>query len=121
MVIPAGARPIEAFISCRLNEPLRREPQIATTFAIDYPVGWFEKEQRHLVCPGRRRFPSTTAKVVAREQHYPVMAGRSPSKTGVNALLSRPSTSCFLGMIEDVDARHKAGHDELMNHDGGLC
>jgi predicted small integral membrane protein len=38
------------------------------------------------------------------------MAGHSPSKTGVNALLSRPSTSCFTRR-KDVDARHKAGHD----------
>jgi hypothetical protein len=34
MVMPAGASPIEAFINCRLKEPLRREPQIAKTFAI---------------------------------------------------------------------------------------
>jgi len=37
------------------------------------------------------------------------MAGHSPSKTGVNALMSRPST--FLEIKKDVDARHKAGHD----------
>jgi hypothetical protein len=42
MVMPAGASPIEAFISCRLNEPLRKEPQIAKTFAIACPVGWIE-------------------------------------------------------------------------------
>jgi hypothetical protein len=36
------------------------------------------------------------------------MAGHSLSKTGVNALLSRPSTSFY---FYDVDARHKAGHD----------
>jgi hypothetical protein len=38
------------------------------------------------------------------------MAGHSPSKTGVNALLSRPFTS-FRCKKEDVDARHKAEHD----------
>src|SRR6185503_6735216 len=41
-----------------------------------------------------------------------VMAGHSPSKTGVNALMSRPSTPlCAIGR-PDVDARHRAGHDE---------
>jgi hypothetical protein len=38
-----------------------------------------------------------------------VMAGHSPSKTGVNALMSRPSTFC---RKKNVDARHKAGHDD---------
>jgi hypothetical protein len=43
-----------------------------------------------------------------------VMAGHSPSKTGVNALLFRPSTSFLLLWRKDVNARHKAcaGHDE---------
>src|SRR5262249_3384601 len=41
------------------------------------------------------------------------MAGHSPSKTGVNALVSRPSTSFFLlGQKQGVDARDKRGHDE---------
>jgi hypothetical protein len=39
------------------------------------------------------------------------MAGHSPSKTGVNALVSRPSTAWSNGQ-EDVDARDKRGHDE---------
>src|SRR5690348_11367686 len=41
------------------------------------------------------------------------MAGHSPSKTGVNALMSRPSTSYLLKCSKDVDARHKAGHDTV--------
>jgi hypothetical protein len=41
------------------------------------------------------------------------MAGHSPSKTGVNALMSRPSTT-FLPKKQDVDARHKAGHDGFL-------
>jgi len=41
------------------------------------------------------------------------MAGQSPSTTGVN-VMSRPSTSCFSEHPEDVDARHKAGHDGVM-------
>jgi DNA-binding MarR family transcriptional regulator/GNAT superfamily N-acetyltransferase len=40
------------------------------------------------------------------------MAGHSPSKTGVNALLSRPSTSLIRFKFQDVDARHRAGHDQ---------
>jgi hypothetical protein len=48
--MPAGASPIEAFMSCRLKEPLRKEPQIATTFAIACPVGWFGLE---ISSPGR--------------------------------------------------------------------
>src|SRR6185295_12751884 len=45
MVMPSGARPIEAFISWRLKEPLRSEPQIATTLAIACPsVGQSRKE-----------------------------------------------------------------------------
>jgi hypothetical protein len=39
------------------------------------------------------------------------MAGHSPSKTGVNALLS-PAIHVFSSGMKDVDARHKAGHDE---------
>jgi hypothetical protein len=41
------------------------------------------------------------------------MAGHSPSKTGVNAL-SFPAIHVLLvaSTREDVDARHKAGHDE---------
>ena len=35
-----------------------------------------------------------------------------PSKTGVNALMSRPSTPCSLKLSKkDVDARDKRGHD----------
>jgi hypothetical protein len=53
------------------------------------------------------------------------MAGHSRSKNGVASLahsrskngvaslayVSRPSTPLFLLMHQDVDARHKAGHD----------
>jgi hypothetical protein len=38
--------------------------------------------------------------------------GSSPSKTGVNALMSRPSMSLSLEQCEDVDARDRRGHDE---------
>ena len=41
-----------------------------------------------------------------------VMAGHSPLKTGVNALVSRPSTTSYSEGRQDLDARHKAGHDE---------
>jgi acetate---CoA ligase (ADP-forming) len=37
--------------------------------------------------------------------------GIARRKTRVNALMSRPSTSC-LSKKQDVDARHKAGHDD---------
>jgi hypothetical protein len=41
-----------------------------------------------------------------------VMAGHSPSKTGVNALMSRPSTPCLLKRRKKgVDARDERGHD----------
>jgi hypothetical protein len=43
----------------------------------------------------------------------PVMAGHSRSKNGVASLAyARPSTPS-LPSNKDVDARHKAGHDEL--------
>jgi hypothetical protein len=42
------------------------------------------------------------------------MAGHSPSKTGVNALLSRPSTPFFIENFQVVDARDKRGHDEVL-------
>jgi hypothetical protein len=29
---------------------------------------------------------------------------------------SRPSTSLIIGRSQDVDARHKAGHDDLIGH-----
>jgi hypothetical protein len=38
------------------------------------------------------------------------MAGHSPSKTGVNALMSRPPTPLFYS--QDVDARNKPGQDD---------
>jgi hypothetical protein len=41
--------------------------------------------------------------------HHVVMAGHSASKTRVNALMS-PAIH-VLTKNEDVDARHKAGHD----------
>lgn len=52
-----------------------------------------------------------TEGVNARRCRSVVMARQSPSKTGVNALMSRPSTSCFVAAKQDVDARRKAGHD----------
>src|SRR3569833_1087146 len=56
MVMPAGASPIDAFISCRLNEPLRKEPQIAKTFAISCPVGWKSSMRRPGIAPGGAGF-----------------------------------------------------------------
>mgnify|MGYP006951178643 CR=1 FL=1 len=49
--MPAGASPIDAFISIRLKEPLRKEPQIATTLAITYPVGLIGLEIRLIAGP----------------------------------------------------------------------
>jgi hypothetical protein len=46
------------------------------------------------------------------------MAGHSPSKTGVNALMSRPSTSWLGRAKKDVDARDKRGHDERRYNPG---
>jgi hypothetical protein len=37
--------------------------------------------------------------------------GIARRKTRVNALMSRPSTSCFEWRRKDVDVRLKAGHD----------
>src|SRR5207249_1094117 len=42
---------------------------------------------------------------------FSVMAGHSASKTRVNALSSRPSTSLILFGEKGVDARDKRGHD----------
>jgi len=42
---------------------------------------------------------------------HDVLAGHSPAKTGVNAIMSRPCTS-FYAASQNVDARHKAGHDD---------
>jgi hypothetical protein len=41
------------------------------------------------------------------------MPAHSPSKTGVNALLSRASTSLKLSTKKDVDGRVKPGHDAM--------
>jgi hypothetical protein len=41
------------------------------------------------------------------------MAGHSRPKDGVAPLAyARPSTSLFVTVYKDVDARHKAGHDD---------
>jgi hypothetical protein len=40
------------------------------------------------------------------------MPAHSPSKTGVNALLSRASTSQKHRKFKDVDGRDKPGHDD---------
>jgi hypothetical protein len=43
-----------------------------------------------------------------------VMAGHSRSKNGVASLAYDPAIHVFLvGIQLDVDARHKAGHDEI--------
>src|SRR5215475_8301564 len=39
------------------------------------------------------------------------MPAHSASKTRVNALMSRASTSCFVSVAKDVDGRDKPGHD----------
>src|SRR5262249_21743872 len=54
----------------------------------------------------RRRVPTSP----------PSWPGIARRKTRVNALLSRPSTS-YLSQKQDVDARHKAGHDDGENGD----
>jgi hypothetical protein len=41
------------------------------------------------------------------------MPGRSPSKTDVNVLVCRASTSCALAGTKDVDGRDEPGHDEF--------
>jgi hypothetical protein len=40
------------------------------------------------------------------------MARHSPSKRGVNAFLTRPSTPKLAILKKDVDARDKPGHDQ---------
>ena len=47
-----------------------------------------------------------------------VMPGHSPSKTGVNALLCRASTSLSSSDKQDVDGRVKPGHDADQKHPG---
>jgi hypothetical protein len=42
----------------------------------------------------------------------PVMTAHSPSKTGVNALLFA-AIHDFLAEKQDVDGRHRAGHDDF--------
>ena len=45
------------------------------------------------------------------------MAGHSPSKTGVDALL--PGHPRLGARTKDEDARHKAGHDGVARQPGG--
>jgi hypothetical protein len=42
------------------------------------------------------------------------MAGHSRSKNGVASLAYVPAIHVFMGIEQDVDARHKAGHDESL-------
>jgi hypothetical protein len=50
------------------------------------------------------------------------MAGHSRSKNGVATARLCPAIHAFLaGGTKDVDARHKAGHDEFENKDAVLC
>jgi hypothetical protein len=45
------------------------------------------------------------------------MAGHSPSKTGVNALMpGHPRLASEPSNKEDVDARNKSGHDGAIEH-----
>jgi hypothetical protein len=45
-------------------------------------------------------------------RHFIVMAGHSRSKNGVASLAYVPAIHDFwLSGLQDVDARHKAGHD----------
>ena len=47
------------------------------------------------------------------------MPAHSASKTRVNALMSRASTSFFVSFIQDVDGRdNKPGHDAESNGEG---
>jgi hypothetical protein len=45
------------------------------------------------------------------------MAGHSRSKDGVASLAYDPAIRVFFVAIQDVDARHKAGHESLGNSD----
>jgi hypothetical protein len=47
-----------------------------------------------------------------------VMAGHSRSKNGVASLAYDPAIHVFCFSFEDVDARHKAGHDVDGNQHG---
>src|SRR5262245_22813969 len=63
------------------------------------------------------RTPEACADAIAaalrRRAPVPVTSwpGIARRKTRVNALMSRPSTSCTSATRQDVDARHRAGHD----------
>jgi hypothetical protein len=52
--------------------------------------------------------------------NYGVMAGHSPRKTGVNAL-NVPAIHVLAKHSEDVDARHKAGHDDIKTADRAIA
>ena len=58
-------------------------------------------------------FVSGNSKSVVTAHRGTVMPGLSPSKTGVNALMSRASTSFFRSSRDKhgVDGRDKPGHD----------
>jgi DNA replication and repair protein RecF len=47
-----------------------------------------------------------------------VMAGHSRSKNGVASLAYVPAIHVFLSCRKDVDARHRAGHDDRR---GSFC
>src|SRR6185312_4685025 len=53
----------------------------------------------------------------SRHDHHRADSGRGGGEIRVGAAaswpgLSRPSTPCFAELFKDVDARHKAGHDD---------
>ncbi len=49
------------------------------------------------------------------------MAGRSRPTDGVASLAYVPAIHALLSSLEDVDARHKAGHDESKCHAPGAA
>ena len=92
--------------------------------------GCFRSTQQYMVYdPNTGQSYMTTSPPVQQAYGYPqqqgfelygqggspnvVMAGHSPSKTGVNALTSRPSRSWIALCPPKRDARHKAGHDSF--------
>src|SRR6185295_6454471 len=93
MVMPAGASPIEAFISIRLKEPLRSEPQIATTLAIACPVGWKAVSQPPWKMPPGGGPQSAAAPSIARRSHPGETAGAVRHRPPTGPREARPDDS----------------------------
>src|SRR5581483_2287203 len=106
MVMPWGASPIEAFISCRLNEPLRREPQIATTFVIACPVQLVGKSS-----PAGRECPRADGGFLARlRREWRAWKGapRAHCRRPRRRAIQSPGTSLHVRRLLDARLR---GHD----------